>query len=654
MVAGAVAPPRLDLANEDLVRAHVHAIWLAETGRTWTAHGRPARRGRRRPDARAARPRSASSSPIQRQRQRAAPARTAPCSASIARDLARRPWWHDRLDRGHRRRRRRSGSTRPADRWRDLYRAALAELDAADTPLGDTRSSATATAKRGARPRPEAARASSDLLRNEDRDDVQTDFYSYRYFASEGFLPGYSFPRLPLAAYIPGLTGAPRGGDYLQRPRFLAISEFGPGALIYHEGARYEVDRVSSRRADARPGRTAPPSSARAAATAATCTTTGGRRRRLRATAAQPLRDTLPGPDAADSGVHPPPRPDLLRRGGTPPRRLRDRHLLPVRPARRARRADSTPPCTGDDGSWSPPDLRRHRDDPARPTSACAAASNRDSTATGSTSTTGRWLSGSRAGRRDAEDDGLDDAAHVAPAAGHPLRRGPPQRPGHPARRAGRPTRPRSRPRVRAQARHRGRLPAGRHRAGQRAAARPGGTRPDCCSSRPPRAAPACCGGWSPTGRAAPGRPEALEILHFDPDTGADLQPRRQAPRALRAGLLRLPAVLRQPAGPPAPRPAPGPRPAAADSRGRPSAARRRPGEHDLRRHLGRSREPSSGLERDFLDLLAATATGCPTTPRNSSTDALRPSRLRLPTPDGTSRSSSTARTTIDPTSARA
>ena len=30
----------------------------------------------------------------------------------------------------------------------------------------------------------------------------------------------------------------------LQRPRFLAISEFGPGALIYHEGARYEVNRI--------------------------------------------------------------------------------------------------------------------------------------------------------------------------------------------------------------------------------------------------------------------------------------------------------------------------------------------------------------------------------------------------------------------------
>ena len=31
MVAGQVLPPRLDLANEDLVRAHVYAVWLAES-----------------------------------------------------------------------------------------------------------------------------------------------------------------------------------------------------------------------------------------------------------------------------------------------------------------------------------------------------------------------------------------------------------------------------------------------------------------------------------------------------------------------------------------------------------------------------------------------------------------------------------------------
>jgi hypothetical protein len=41
-------------------------------------------------------------------------------------------------------------------------------------------------------------------------DDQHADFYSYRYFASEGFLPGYNFPRLPLSAFLPGPAQAPR------------------------------------------------------------------------------------------------------------------------------------------------------------------------------------------------------------------------------------------------------------------------------------------------------------------------------------------------------------------------------------------------------------------------------------------------------------
>ena len=34
MVAGAVAPPRLDLGNQELVRAHIHSVWLSATGIT--------------------------------------------------------------------------------------------------------------------------------------------------------------------------------------------------------------------------------------------------------------------------------------------------------------------------------------------------------------------------------------------------------------------------------------------------------------------------------------------------------------------------------------------------------------------------------------------------------------------------------------------
>src|SRR5207247_1637311 len=54
----------------------------------------------------------------------------------------------------------------------------------------------------------------------------------------------YSFPRLPLTAWIPGRRGAVGRDEYLQRPRFLAISEFGPRNVVYHEGSRYVIDQV--------------------------------------------------------------------------------------------------------------------------------------------------------------------------------------------------------------------------------------------------------------------------------------------------------------------------------------------------------------------------------------------------------------------------
>jgi hypothetical protein len=70
-----------------------------------------------------------------------------------------------------------------------------------------------------------------------------SDFYVYRYLATEGFLPGYNFPRLPLMAFVPGARGG-KGERYIQRARFLAISEFGPYSLVYHEGRAYRVDRA--------------------------------------------------------------------------------------------------------------------------------------------------------------------------------------------------------------------------------------------------------------------------------------------------------------------------------------------------------------------------------------------------------------------------
>src|SRR5207344_749631 len=54
----------------------------------------------------------------------------------------------------------------------------------------------------------------------------------------------YNFPRLPLMAYVPATNDGRGKQTYLQRPRFLALSEFGPRSLVYHEGRAYRVVRA--------------------------------------------------------------------------------------------------------------------------------------------------------------------------------------------------------------------------------------------------------------------------------------------------------------------------------------------------------------------------------------------------------------------------
>uniref|UniRef100_UPI0033C96D75 protein kinase domain-containing protein n=1 Tax=Micromonospora sp. NPDC007271 TaxID=3154587 RepID=UPI0033C96D75 len=248
MVAGAVAAPRLDLANEDLVRSHVQAIWLAESG---------IKLGRTIPetidisypeDSRLPNPAlplhdhitAALHDGDSRERTARAARRV---FAGLLPEYAQSSWWDDRWiedtvrttpDR----------FDRAFDRWRDLFRAALVDQAEQNRRVLDhTLSERDRNIAVGRR---KEAETQLNLLKNEsvDSKSVLSDFNPYRYLASEGFLPGYSFPRLPLAAYVP-TTGRRFGdGDYLQRPRFLAIREFGPGALIYHEGARYQVTRI--------------------------------------------------------------------------------------------------------------------------------------------------------------------------------------------------------------------------------------------------------------------------------------------------------------------------------------------------------------------------------------------------------------------------
>jgi very-short-patch-repair endonuclease len=239
MVGGSVAPPRLELANQDLLRAHVHALWLAASrlhlgnslvdilevgGAESSLALKPA---------------------IRDAAEREEPRHTAKRQAlnvlsSIQGDLTTADWYSDGwldevLNQVV------LSFERACDRWRDLYRAAAGQqvlqnritLDNS-RPIGDRDKAKRLRAE---------AEAQIRLLEGTEKS-FESDFYSYRYFASEGFLPGYNFPRLPLSAFIPGRRGAAGRDEYLSRPRFLAISEFGPRAIVYHEGVRYRINRV--------------------------------------------------------------------------------------------------------------------------------------------------------------------------------------------------------------------------------------------------------------------------------------------------------------------------------------------------------------------------------------------------------------------------
>ena len=238
MVAGAVTPPRLDLANEDLVRAHVQAIWLAESGMDLGRSLRDVLDIDGQPPALVLQQHVVADLHNDGARLRAHE-RARRVLASLSEELADAVWYDDQwLDRVFRELD--LEFEKACRRWKTLYRSAYEQADRQHQISLDNSRSAD-DRKRAEALRREAL-AQIELLR--DVGSVsQSDFYSYRYFASEGFLPGYSFPRLPLSAFIPARRT--RGADeFLSRPRFLAISEFGPRARVYHEGSQYIINKV--------------------------------------------------------------------------------------------------------------------------------------------------------------------------------------------------------------------------------------------------------------------------------------------------------------------------------------------------------------------------------------------------------------------------
>lgn len=241
MVHGEVRPPLLDLANRDLVESHVSAVWLACTELPLDPSiselvvlpdpKRPLKKDIK--DA-VALPK------VTEEAQRRIKRVLDMLEDELTPELA--PWYPGRDVYASE-----AVASAPTrfedafDRWRDLFAAAEQQRDAAHRTESDY--AAPAAEKKAAKSRYLQAVDQLELLQK-GSSSQSSDFYTYRYLATEGFLPGYNFPRLPLMAYIPATNDGRGRQTYLQRPRFLALSEFGPRSLVYHEGRAYRVVRA--------------------------------------------------------------------------------------------------------------------------------------------------------------------------------------------------------------------------------------------------------------------------------------------------------------------------------------------------------------------------------------------------------------------------
>lgn len=241
MVSGIVKAPSLELANRDLIEAHLHAMWLAESHQELA------------PDIPRVLNLEKEGLPLVHELKNAVghqalTERATSCMLRVLENVAnelpldKAPWAADREAFAT------AVSANAAEhfdkafsRWRQLYESARRQLTEANR-RSEMRG---LSAQERREVRSEQLQANEQIaLLERGTSSTGSDFYTYRYLATEGFLPGYNFPRLPLYAYVPAGGGGSSKATYLQRARFLAIAEFGPRSLIYHEGRAYRVTKA--------------------------------------------------------------------------------------------------------------------------------------------------------------------------------------------------------------------------------------------------------------------------------------------------------------------------------------------------------------------------------------------------------------------------
>ena len=259
MVHGEVCVPALDLTNKDLVDSHLRAVWMSQVKKDLPVNISELLQ--------------MENVPTMPLKPDIAAAFTDPVALNAAKEIAHRimtrlaeseyaegraQWYHADyeatvIDEAT------GVFTESLERWRSLYLSTISQLEEANKRIKNP----AVTAQERERAKMIVVDATNQinvLLAKTDGHSAakNQDFYLYRYLASEGVLPGYSFPRLPVTAWVPRVrsTGGKTkssevsGGTVISRPRFLALSEFGPLSLIYHEGHTFCVRRVKLRAAD--------------------------------------------------------------------------------------------------------------------------------------------------------------------------------------------------------------------------------------------------------------------------------------------------------------------------------------------------------------------------------------------------------------------
>jgi superfamily II DNA/RNA helicase len=240
MVSGQVTAPRLDLMNEDLLRSHFNALYLSSVQIQGIEDGHIDNVLDTADPELALRPETRASFANDALYMEAVIAKWRLVIRDLEDQLGKRSWyagdWAQTVYRGMP-----TSFDRALDRWRNLFRQQKAQVDAARRVIDNTSVKPSNPAwKEAKRNEALALRLRSLLLNQNTGSEVISEFYSFRYLASEGFLPGYNFTRLPVRLMLDGLKGA----ESISRDRVLAIREMGPENLIYHSGSKFKVTRA--------------------------------------------------------------------------------------------------------------------------------------------------------------------------------------------------------------------------------------------------------------------------------------------------------------------------------------------------------------------------------------------------------------------------